>query len=109
MPRGKPQSDAKVIRGEQRRLLWNTYEAVVAPSCADWDPKAERLVEALLAVLGSGCAVMLGTAREGTAISVQIYEGDHKHPRKWISEAEELDEWADGILRLKRESQEQLE
>lgn len=96
-------SEAKVVKGEQRRLLWQTYGAVVAPNAADWDPKSEQLVEALLAVLGSGCAVMFGTAREGSAISVQVYEGDYKYPRVWISEAEELDTWAEGILRRKGE------
>jgi hypothetical protein len=67
---------------------------------ADWDPKCEPLVQALLEVLSSGCAVMLRVGSGGRAVGIQIYEGDYKHPPKWIYEAEELDTWAEGINQL---------
>lgn len=97
MPRGK-MGGQPTPKSEQARLIWGTFGERNQPKCNDWDPKATDFAQALLEVLASGCAVMLGTAREGSAVSITIYQDDYKYPRVWIADAEELDDWSRAIL-----------
>lgn len=99
MPRGSGKQ-VTPARQEQRRLLFEMLGENEGAGLRQWDPKAGPLVEALLGILSEGAAVFLRPGSGGRAIGVAIWEGDTRHPAKWVYEAEELDDWA--LLILKR-------
>lgn len=98
MPRGSGKLVPPAIQ-EQRRLLWSMMGQQDGESLRQWDPKAQDLVEALLAVLSTGAALFIRTGSGGRAIGVAIWEGDVRHPAKWLYEASELDDWSRLILK----------
>lgn len=90
-------------KSDQQRLLWEQTGEIGNGGLADWDPKTVDLVTALLGILDTGSAIFLRPGSGGRAIGVAIWEGDVRHPAKWVYDAEELDQWADTILsRLNR-------
>jgi hypothetical protein len=96
MPRtGRGQSTPAVT--EQRALLWGMNGSEVLPTVAEWDPKTEPLVQALLQVVASGATVVLRPGSGGRAIGVAIWEGDVRHSPTWVYDAEELDTWAEKV------------
>jgi hypothetical protein len=98
MPRGSGKL-VTPIRQEQRRLLFEMVGEAEGEGLRQWDPKAAPLVEAILGILASGAAVFLRPGSGGRAIGVAIWEGDTRHPARWVYEAEELDDWARIILK----------
>jgi len=93
MPRGsgKPATPAQQ---EQRRLLWAMTGVVEGESLRQWDPKAQAFAEAILDILSTGAAIFMRPGSGGRAIGIAIWEGDTRHPAKWLYEASELDEWS---------------
>jgi len=99
MPRGSGKQ-VTPIRAEQRRLLFEMLGENEGAGLRQWDPKAGPFLEAILGILASGAAVFLRPGSGGRAIGVAIWEGDTRHPAKWVYEAEELDDWS--LIILKR-------
>jgi len=81
-------------------MMWGMNGATQAPSLTQWDPKQESFVEALLEVLASGATIVLRPGSGGRSIGVAIWEGDTRHAPQWCYEAEELDNWSQGIILL---------
>lgn len=98
MPRGVSRQ-VTPVRQEQRRLLFEMVGEQEGEGLRQWDPKAGPFMEAVLGILGSGAAIFLRPGSGGRAIGVAIWEGDTRHPAKWVYEAEELDDWALVILK----------
>lgn len=63
---------------------------------ADWDIKQELCVQAIMGVLGTGCAIMLGTTMSGQAISVTVFDGDDKQ-RRYATDSIEFDDLMDAL------------
>ena len=78
--------------------MWGTYGTRNDRTLADWDPKTEPLVAALLQVVASGATVVLRPGSGGGALGIAIWEGDVRHAPRWCYEAEELDDWADWVI-----------
>lgn len=98
MPRGSGKQVSPAVQ-DQRRLIWSMTGVTEGESLRQWDPKAQSVVDALLAVLSTGAAVFVRPGSGGRAIGIAIWEGDTRHPAKWLYEAEELDEWSQLILK----------
>lgn len=98
MPRGSGKQ-VTPVRQEQRRLLFEMTGEHDGEGLRQWDPKAGPFLEAILGVLGSGAAVFLRPGSGGRAIGVAIWEGDTRHPARWVYEASELDDWSHLILK----------
>jgi hypothetical protein len=98
MPRGSGKQ-ATPVQQEQRRLLWAMTGQVDGEGLRQWDPKSADFVEAVLDVLSTGAAVFMRPGSGGRAIGIAIWEGDTRHPAKWLYEASELDEWSRLILK----------
>jgi hypothetical protein len=45
-------------------------------------------------VLSTGAAIFARPGSGGRAIGIAIWEGDTRHPAKWLYEASELDDWS---------------
>lgn len=99
MPRGSGRQTTPV-QLEQRRLLFEMLGGHEGDGLRQWDPKAGPFTEALLGILSTGAAVFLRPGSGGRAIGVAIWEGDTRHPAKWVYESGELDDWS--LLILKR-------
>jgi hypothetical protein len=82
---------------EQRALLWGMNGAAVLPTVAEWDPKTEPLVQAILQVVSSGATIVFRPGSGGRAMGVAIWEGDVRHSPTWVYDAEELDTWAEKV------------
>jgi hypothetical protein len=93
MPRGSSRQVTPAVQ-EQRRLLFSMVGTVEGDSLRQWDPKAQAFVEAFLAVLSTGAAIFARPGSGGRAIGIAIWEGDTRHPAKWLYEASELDDWS---------------
>jgi len=72
-----------------------------ASEVGKWDIKTDRTAQAILAVLGAGCAVMLGVTRDGGAVHVTVYDGDEKH-RVYVADSVEWDDAMDSMLAATR-------
>lgn len=58
-----------------------------------------------MTLISDGCGVSFSSAGGGRMIGITIFEGDTKHPRKWIYDDEELDAWAGNIVAAHRRAQ----
>lgn len=97
MPRGSGKQVTPAVL-DQRRLLWEMTGSIGGEGLRQWDPKAQSVVDALLAVLSTGAALFLRPGSGGRAVGIAIWEGDTRHPAKWLYEAQELDDWSLLIL-----------
>jgi hypothetical protein len=88
------------VASEQRRLMWGIPGGREADSLARWDPKQQPLIEALLAIVSSGASVFLRPGSGGRSVGIAIWEGDVRHAPTWCYDTEELDEWAESILKV---------
>ena len=99
MPRAKSSGSGQAAR-EQAQLLWgmgvDPYEAGVL----GWDWQDAVFCEAVREVLSSGASIFMRPGSGGRAIGIAIWEGDHRHPPKWLYEGAEIEEWATGVCRL---------
>lgn len=107
MPGGRRPSTQPTAKSEQRRLIYGTTGHVPAPGQNAWDPKSELFSEAVMCLIADGCGVSFSSAGGGRMIGITIFEGDTKHPRKWIYDDEELDAWAGSIIEAHNEASKQ--
>jgi len=68
-----------------------------AGSLSDWDPDTALVTQAILEVVASGSTVVIRPGSGGRALGISIWEGDTRHPPKWVYDAEELTTWSQGI------------
>lgn len=106
MPGGRKPA-APTAKSEQRRLIYGTAGSVPAPGQNSWDPKSQLFTEAVMCLISDGCGVSFSSAGGGRMIGITIFEGDTKHPRKWIYDDEELDAWAGVIIEAHRAATEE--
>lgn len=97
MPRPTKVSDSPKAR-EQKQLLWQQTGSMDNSELASWDPKQVDVVQAILEVLSTGVSIYIRPGSGGRALGIAIWEGDVRHPAKWLYTAEELDEWASDTL-----------
>lgn len=97
MPRGA-KSPATIAKEATNQAMWGQYGRVQYEAISGWDPKQVQLVDAILAVLTSGAAVMLRPGSGGRSVGIAIWEGDLRHPPTWCYDGVELDSWAEGVL-----------
>jgi hypothetical protein len=101
MPRGRlgDQQGGRLTPAQaQRQILWAQTHQHHANSLANWDPKTDQLVEALLTVLATGATLVLRPGSGNRSVGVAIWEGDVRHAPEWCYEAEELDAWAEWVI-----------
>jgi hypothetical protein len=98
MPRGSGKQTSPIVV-EQRRILWEMTGESEGNGLRQWDAKAEGVLDALLGVVSTGSVVLLRPGSGGRALGIAIWEGDVRHPAKWLYEAAELDDWARLILK----------
>lgn len=97
----KPRSDGRGPGGAEanREVAYEwfaTADSDVA-ACAEWDPKAQLFVEAVLALLSKGRGVMFSLSFDQTEIRVTVYDGDNKAAVK-VRDSMELDDTMGRIL-----------
>jgi len=83
---------------EERRLIWNQGGGRNEPPISDWDPKPEPWAQAILEIVASGCTVVFRPGSGNRSMGIAIWEGDARHPAKWVYDSVELDEWASEIV-----------
>jgi len=94
MARKKPGNNPEAFR---KQSIWNLTEDSSAEGVRDWDFKAEQFAEAIICIIATGAAVMVGTTQGGGAISLTIFDGDAKI-RKYASDSIDLDDWSDDVI-----------
>lgn len=82
---------------QNRQSIWNMHEDASAIGVRHWDIKTGQFAEALLCILATGSAVMLGTTQGGGAMSLTIFDGDARI-RKYAGDSVDLDEWSMEII-----------
>lgn len=87
----RPKTDTRRGSDGAAQFEWFKTSNAHAKFCDDWDVKDAVFVEAVLGLLSLGKAVMLGSSRDGGAISVTIYDGDNKS-REWVTDSIEFDD-----------------
>lgn len=97
MPR-KSSGQQPTVKSEQSRLLWNQTGTIHYPAIAEWDPKPENLLQAVLEIVSSGATLVIRPGSGARSMGLAIWEGDVRHAPTWVYDAEELDNWASGIL-----------
>jgi len=80
-----------------KQSIWNMTEDSTAESVRDWDIKAQQFAEAILCIIATGAAVMVGTTRMGGAVSLTIFDGENKY-RKYCEDSISLDDWSDDVI-----------
>jgi len=96
MPRkaGQPRYTAETAAS---RSIWNLQEDASIQGVRHWDIKTGQFAEAILCILATGSAVMLGTTQGGGAMSLTIFDGDARI-RKYAGDSVDLDEWSADII-----------
>lgn len=84
----------------ERRLVYQQFGSYNQPGLKDWDPKQVQLVEALLQVLSDGATLMIRPGSGNRSIGIAIWEGENRWPPTWCYDAEEVDSWAENVLRV---------
>jgi hypothetical protein len=98
MPRAKGgrETAAKLA---QNGALWGDYGTRDVYELTGWDFKQEPFIEALLEVLSSGATVVFRPGSGGRSIGIAIWEGDIRHAPMWCYGSEEIDRWAEDVIR----------
>lgn len=102
MPR-KGQGTQPTAKSDQARAIWGMTGGRLEPTLAEWDPKQVEFCQAVLEILATGATVVMRPGSGGRSFGIAIWEGDERHPPKWLYEAEEVDAWASSILAHARE------
>jgi len=95
MPRGKKLGNNP--EAFQKQSIWNLTEDSSAENVRQWDFKTAQFAEAIMCIISTGAAVMIGTTKAGGAVSLTIFDGDHK-VRKYVEDSIGLDDWADDVI-----------
>lgn len=102
MPRRGPSQARRSEDGETRvreARDWFALSDSSPEGVATWDIKREQLADAVLAVLGTGSAIMFGVTRDVSAVSVTIFDGERKN-RVFCGDSLDLDEAMATLLRV---------
>lgn len=97
MPRKKsePVLTAQTMFAE----LYAQLGAVPDYTCADWDPDMQAFGQAILEVVGKGGTLFVRGGSGGQSVGIAIWEGDTRHPAKWLQDAEGINAWAEAVLK----------
>jgi hypothetical protein len=77
-----------------------------AGSLSDWDADTAVVTQALLEIVSTGSTVVVRPGSGGRSLGVSIWEGDTRHPPKWLYDSEELTAWAQGICDISQRRKE---
>lgn len=94
MPRKKPGNNPETF---VKQSIWNVTEDSDAQNVRQWDIKAQQFAEAIICIIATGAAVMVGTTRAGGAISLTIFDGEAR-VRKYAEDSIALDDWSDDVI-----------
>lgn len=94
MARKKPGNNPEAV---QKASIWYSTEDSSAENVRQWDFKAQQFAEAIICIIATGAAVMVGTTQAGGAVSLTIFDGDAK-VRKYANDSIELDDWSDDVI-----------
>jgi len=81
----------------EKQSIWNLTEDSSAEGVRHWDFKVGLFAEAIICVIATGAAVMVGTTQQGGAISLTIFDGERRI-RKYASDSVDLDEWSADVI-----------
>lgn len=81
----------------QKQSIWNMTEDSTAENVRQWDFKTGLFTEAIMCIIATGAAVMIGTTQAGGAVSLTIFDGEAKI-RKYAGDSIELDEWSADVI-----------
>ncbi len=97
MPRPNKDGSPVPAKAAQAALLWAMGVDSNAGDLSDWDPDTAIVTQAVLEIVGTGSTVVVRPGSGGRALGISIWEGDTRHPPKWLYDAEELTAWGQGI------------
>lgn len=97
MPRAQKQVQAAALN-KQQHVLWDIPGGQVVDTIDRWDPKTEVFTQAILEIVATGATVVVRPGSGGRSVGIAIWEGDFRHPPKWLYLTEELDEYCESIL-----------
>ncbi len=97
VPRPNKDGSPSTAKSAQASLLWAMGVDSNSKSLSDWDPDTAVVAQAILEVVESGSTVVVRPGSGGRALGISIWEGDTRHPPKWVYDAEELTTWARGV------------
>jgi len=80
-----------------KQSIWNMTEDSSAEGVRHWDFKTGLFAEAIVCVIATGAAVMVGTTQHGGAVSLTIFDGEARI-RKYVNDSVELDEWSADVI-----------
>jgi hypothetical protein len=100
MARNRKQQPAILTADSIFRSLSTQLGHIPDYTVADWDPDMQRFGQAILEILASGSVVFMRPGTGGQSFGVAIWEGDERHPAKWLHEQEHVDAWAHAVLEL---------
>jgi hypothetical protein len=95
--RDKPKEPKPISMYEALRKQLGARHQV---SIGDWDCDAELVLQAMLQVGAAGNVLFIRPGTGGGSWGLAVWEGDERHPAIWVYAEEQLNEWAEGILRL---------
>jgi hypothetical protein len=67
-------------------------------TCADWDPDMQAFGQAILEVVAKGGTLFVRSGSGGQSVGIAIWEGDTRHPAKWLQDADGINAWAQAVL-----------
>lgn len=101
MPRQKkdPVLDAQSIFS----TIMSQLGGVPDYTCADWDPDMQDFGQAVLEVVAKGGTLFIRSGSGGQSVGIAIWEGDTRHPAKWLQDADGINEWARAVLAVTKQ------
>jgi len=96
MPRKKP--DPVLSADSIFATIMQELGGVPDYTCADWDPDMQAFGQAILEVVGQGGTLFVRSGSGGQSVGIAIWEGDTRHPAKWLQDAEGINQWAQAVL-----------
>lgn len=105
MPGQRKKLDKEAVL-DQQHLLYLQTGTVPDWTLETWEPRYESFFDAMAEILSQGNSVMIRNGSGGRAMGIAIWRGDSRPPAKWFYDHDELNEWCEHVLRVKKAREE---
>jgi hypothetical protein len=100
MARNRQRPEVVVSSDTFFRALAGQLGKVPDYTFADWDPDAQKMWNAITGVMLMGGCVFMRPGTGSQSFGIAVWEGNERHPAKWLYTEDDVNEWAIAAIAL---------